>query len=174
MLPRPPTPPRNVAAQSGDRRSAVVRTHLPALKFDVVVGDLENLPSPPGNRARVSPTVEFSPLVMREKGLYLISKELVEGSSDNRELLERLSQPGNPKIATMTDAEIINHLPTCSGERLYCFGINPADMSYLGLLDPEEIMTKSQIHPEVRFILIQIQMLVLWRVSTPACCMLQV
>ncbi|KAJ8686550.1 hypothetical protein QAD02_022344 [Eretmocerus hayati] len=83
----------------------------------------------------------------REKGLYLISKELVDDISDNRELLARLSQPDDPKIATMTDAEIINYLPTCSGERLYCFGINPADMSFVGLLDREEIMKTSQIHP---------------------------
>ncbi|KAJ8675090.1 hypothetical protein QAD02_010876 [Eretmocerus hayati] len=83
----------------------------------------------------------------REKGLYLISKELVDDISDNRELLAWLSQPDDPKIATMTDAEIINYLPTCSGKRLYCFGINPADMSFVGLLDREEIMKTNQIHP---------------------------
>ncbi|KAJ8666593.1 hypothetical protein QAD02_008255 [Eretmocerus hayati] len=84
----------------------------------------------------------------REKGLYLISKELVDDISDNRELLARLSQPNDPKIVTMTDVEIINYLPTCSGERLYCFGINPAEMSFVGLLDREEIMKTSQIHPD--------------------------
>ncbi|KAJ8674157.1 hypothetical protein QAD02_005419 [Eretmocerus hayati] len=68
MFPRPPTPPRNVTAQSDDGRPAVVRTHLPALKFDVVVGELENLPSPPRKRARVSRTIGFPPLVKEVEG----------------------------------------------------------------------------------------------------------
>ncbi|KAJ8670360.1 hypothetical protein QAD02_001619 [Eretmocerus hayati] len=83
----------------------------------------------------------------REEGLFLISKEEVLGIRDNRELMSLLAQPDDPKIASMTDDEVIDYLPVSANRRLYCFGLSSSDISFAGLLDCEEVMRKSQLHP---------------------------
>ncbi|KAJ8675543.1 hypothetical protein QAD02_011329 [Eretmocerus hayati] len=83
----------------------------------------------------------------REEGLFLISKEGVTDIADNSELLALLTQPNDPLIEKMTDDEIIDYLPTSPHRKSYCFGIDTSDLSYVGLLDREECMQKSQIHP---------------------------
>ncbi|KAJ8677111.1 hypothetical protein QAD02_012898 [Eretmocerus hayati] len=82
-----------------------------------------------------------------EEGLYLISKEEVTGIRDNLELMTLLAQPDDPEIAFMTDDEIIDYLPVSPGRRLYCFGLSPSDVSFAGLLDREDAMKRSQLHP---------------------------
>ncbi|KAJ8682379.1 hypothetical protein QAD02_018171 [Eretmocerus hayati] len=83
----------------------------------------------------------------REEGLFLISKEEVLGIRDNCELMSLLAQPDDPKIASMTDDEVIDYLPVSANRRLYCFGLSSSDISFAGLLDREEVMRKSQLHP---------------------------
>ncbi|KAJ8682260.1 hypothetical protein QAD02_018052 [Eretmocerus hayati] len=83
----------------------------------------------------------------REEGLFLISEEEGSGIQDNHELMSLLAQPDDPKIAPMTDDEVIDYLPVSPDRRLYCFGVSLSEVSFAGLLDREEVMKRSQLHP---------------------------